>query len=70
MLFDDQIAWLLERRDSAVGEALDHTVLEAFALRPVGPFPFGCMVRVVGKDRAAVHLDDLCLANTCSRYCI
>jgi hypothetical protein len=28
------------------------------------------MVRVVGKDRAAVHLDDLCLANTCSRYCI
>lgn len=71
MPFDGQIARSLERRDSvAVGEALDHTVLEAFALRLVGPFPFGCMVRVVGKDTAVVHPGDLCLANTCSCYCI
>jgi hypothetical protein len=71
MLFDDQIARPLERRDSvAVGEALDHTELEAFALRLVGPFPFGCMVQIVGKDTAVVHPGDLRLANTCSCYCI
>jgi hypothetical protein len=44
-------------------------VLVASVLAAVPLFPSGCMGQVVGMGRVVVHLDDLCLAHTCSCYC-
>ena len=58
------------RRDSAVvGRVPGRTVLVAFGQEVVASCPFGCMVQVVERDRAAVHLDDSCLASTCWCCC-